>query len=192
MSARPRPLPAFAILVLAILLAAGCGGSEGDLDGSHPNYDKALGGSPPPLAALYKQGNELLDGGIDAYEKRIASLHGYPVVANVWASWCGPCRQEFPVLQKLSARYGKQVAFLGVNSEDSTDAASTFLEEVPVPYPSYTETGKDILFSIGGAGGFPDTAFYDRNGKLVNLHQGPYRDESELEADVRRYALKSG
>jgi thiol-disulfide isomerase/thioredoxin len=192
MSARLRPLAALAILALAILLGAGCGGSEDDFDGSHPDYDKALAGSPPPLASLYKQGNELLDGGIDAYEKRIASLHGYPVVANVWASWCGPCRQEFPVLQKLSARYGKKVAFLGVNSEDSTDAAATFLGEVPVPYPSYTETGKDILYSIGGAGGFPDTAFYDRSGKLVNLHQGPYRDEAELEADVRRYALKSG
>jgi cytochrome c biogenesis protein CcmG, thiol:disulfide interchange protein DsbE len=192
MSARLRPLAALAILALAILCGAGCGGSEGDLDGSHPDYAKALAGSPPPLAALYKQGNELLDGGKDAYEKRIASLHGYPVVANVWASWCGPCRQEFPVLQKLSARYGKKVAFLGVNSEDSTDAAATFLGEVPVPYPSYTETGKDILYSMGGAGGFPDTAIYDRNGKLVNLHQGPYREESELEADVRRYALKSG
>jgi len=192
MSARLRLLPALAILALAILLGTGCGSSEGDLDGSHPDYSKALAGSPPPLAALYEQGNELLGGGIDAYEKRIASLRGYPVVANVWASWCGPCRQEFPVLQKLSARYGKKVAFLGVNSEDSTDAAATFLGEVPVPYPSYTETGKDILYSIGGAGGFPATAFYDRGGKLVNLHQGPYREESELEADIRRYALKSG
>ncbi len=192
MSARPRPLPALAALALAILFGAGCGGSEGELDGSHPDYAKALAGSPPPLAALYKQGNELLGGGIDAYEKRIGSLHGYPAVVNVWASWCGPCRQEFPVLQNLSARYGKKVAFLGVNSEDSTDAAATFLSEVPVPYPSYTETGKDILFSVGGAGGFPDTAFYDRSGKLLFLHQGPYRDESELEADVRRYALKSG
>jgi cytochrome c biogenesis protein CcmG/thiol:disulfide interchange protein DsbE len=192
MSARPRPLAALVTLALATLLGAGCGASEGDLDGSHPDYAKALAGSPPPLAALHKQGNELLGGGIDAYEKRIASLHGYPVVANIWASWCGPCRQEFPVLQKLAARYGKKVAFLGVNSEDSTDAAATFLGEVPVPYPSYTETGKDILYSVGGAGGFPDTAFYDRAGKLVSLHQGPYRDESELEADVRRYALKSG
>ncbi len=61
-----------------------------------------------------------------------------------------------------------------------------------MPYPSYTETGKDILYSVGGSGGFPDSAFYDRAGKLLFLHQGPYRDESELEADVRRYALKSG
>lgn len=193
MVTRLRPLAALAFLALAIVVGYGCGGSEGgEFDGSHPDYAKALAGSPAPLAALHKQGNELLDGGKDAYEKRIAALRGYPVVVNVWASWCVPCRQEFPVLQKLSARYGKKVAFLGVNSEDSSDAAATFLREVPVPYPSYTETGKDILYSVGGSGGFPDTAFYDRSGELLFLHQGPYRDESELEADVRRYALKGG
>jgi len=192
MSARLRPLPALATLALAILLGSGCGGAEnGEFDGSHPDYAKALAGSPAPLAALHKQGNELLDGGTDAYEKRLASLRGYPIVANIWASWCVPCRQEFPVLQKLSARYGKKVAFLGVNSEDSNDAAATFLREVPVPYPSYTDSHKDIASSLGAIA-FPDTAFYDRSGELLFLHQGPYRDESELEADFRRYALKSG
>ena len=179
--------------MLAVLLGSGCGGSDsGDYGGSHPNYAKALAGAPAPLAALYKQGGRLLDGGTSAYEERLADLRGYPVVVNVWASWCVPCRQEFPVLQKLSARYGKQVAFLGVNSEDSDDAATTFLGEEPVPYPSYSDPDKDILTSLGGFGGLPDTAFYDSSGELVNLKQGPYPDESELEADVRRYALESG
>ena len=127
--------------------------------------------------------------GTDAYEKRIAALKGYPVVANVWASWCGPCRFEFPVLQKLSARYGKRVAFLGVNSQDSDDAATTFLAEAPVPYPSYTDPDKKIADALGATVGLPDTAFYDRAGKLVYLKQGPYAHDSELEADVKRYAL---
>lgn len=175
------------------LLGAGCGGSEGgDYGGPHPDYAKALAGSPPPLAALHKQANELLPGGTDAFEQRVASLRGYPVVANIWASWCVPCRQEFPVLQKLSARYGKKVAFLGVNAEDSDDAAKTFLGEEPVPYPSYTDPDKDILYSVGGSGGLPATAFYDSSGELVNLKQGPYTDESELEEDVRRYAVQGG
>jgi cytochrome c biogenesis protein CcmG/thiol:disulfide interchange protein DsbE len=190
MSARLRPLAALVTLALAILLGSGCGGSEGNLDGSHPDYAKALAGSPPPLAALYKQGNQLLPGGADAYEKRLADLRGYPVVVNLWASWCVPCRQEFPTLQKLSARYGKRVAFLGVNSEDSDDTAATFLEEVPVPYPSYSDPDKDIYDSVGGYG-FPNTAFYDRSGELVFLHKGQYRDESELEADMRD-AMQSG
>lgn len=178
---------------MAALLGSGCGSSDGGASGgSHPNYAKALAGSPPPLAAIHKQANELLPGGAVAYEKRLAELRGYPVVVNVWASWCGPCRFEFPVLQKLSAKFGKQVAFLGVNSEDSDDAASTFLREEPVPYPSYTDPDKEILSSLGAFGGLPDTAFYNRSGELVNLKQGPYAEDSELEADVRRYALKGG
>lgn len=192
MSARLRPFLALGVLVLAALLHSGCGNSDDEgSSGPPPNYAKALAGAPAPLAALYKQGNELLPGGADAYEQRIEQLRGYPVVVNVWASWCGPCREEFPVLQKLSARYGKEVAFLGLNSEDSDDAAATFLREEPVPYPSYTDPDKDVFDSLG-ARGFPDTAFYDRSGELVYLKQGPYREDSELEEDLRRYALKSG
>jgi thiol-disulfide isomerase/thioredoxin len=170
---------------------AGCGASAGgDYGGPHPDYAKALTGSPPPLAALHRQADDLLPGGTEAFEKRIAALRGYPVVVNVWASWCGPCRFEFPTLQKLSARYGKRVAFLGVNSEDSNDAAATFLKEAPVPYPSYTDPGQDIKDSLGASIGLPDTAFYDRGGKLVYLKQGPYTSGEDLRADVERYALK--
>jgi cytochrome c biogenesis protein CcmG, thiol:disulfide interchange protein DsbE len=189
MSTRFRPLLAAGAVLLAFALS-GCGSSEGS--GSHPNYAKALAGAPAPLAALHKQANDLLPGGTEAYETRVEQLRGYPVVVNVWASWCGPCRFEFPVLQRLSARYGKEVAFLGVNSQDSDDAATTFLREEPVPYPSYTDPDKEIADSIGATVGLPDTAFYDRSGELVYLKQGPYADNSELEADVRRYALKGG
>jgi cytochrome c biogenesis protein CcmG, thiol:disulfide interchange protein DsbE len=180
-------------LALAALVAAGCGSSRGDGDsGKAPDYDRLLAGAPAPLAALHAQANELLPGGTAAYEKRLAALRGYPVVANVWASWCGPCRFEFPVLQELSARYGKRVAFLGVDSQDSADAAATFLREEPVPYPSYSDPDEEIADSLGATRGLPDTAFYDRRGELVYLKQGPYAEDSELEADVRRYALKGG
>ncbi len=188
MRARIRALlPLFAALA-ALLAAAGCGGSESGGGGSHPDYAKALAGSPPPLAALHKQGGQLLGGGREAFEGRLARLRGYPVVVNVWASWCGPCRFEFPTLQKLAARYGKKVAFLGIDSGDSNDAAETFLGEDPVPYPSYTDPDKKLAESLGVHVGFPDTAFYDRSGRLLYLKQGPYSDDSELEADVRQYA----
>lgn len=181
------------VLAMLALTAVGCGSSEGgDYGGTHPDYERALAGSPPPLAALHAQANRLLDGGTDAYEARIAALKGYPVVANVWASWCGPCRFEFPVLQKLAARYGKRVAFIGVDSQDSADAAKTFLAEEPVPYPSYSDPDEKIADSLGAGLGLPDTAFYDRSGELVYLKQGPYAHDSELEDDVRRYALEGG
>jgi cytochrome c biogenesis protein CcmG, thiol:disulfide interchange protein DsbE len=189
MLTRIRLLLALGAVALAAFLAGGCGTSASGGDGgSHPDYAKALAGSPAPLAALHKQANDLLPGGQDAFEQRLEQLHGYPVVVNVWASWCGPCRFEFPTLQQLSARYGKRVAFLGINAEDSDDAATTFLREEPVLYPSYTDPHK-VIFDSLGAVGFPDTAFYDETGKLVYLKQGPYRDDSELEADVRRYAV---
>lgn len=182
---------ALAALFLLALAIAGCGSSSGqDYGGKHPDYATVLAGSPPPLAALHRQADQLLDGGVDAYEARVAALQGFPIVTNVWASWCGPCREEFPTLQKLSARYGTRVAFVGVNSQDGDDTASTFLTEAPLSYPSYTDPDGRIATSLGATHGLPATAFYDRAGELCSLRQGPYTKESELEADVRRFALQ--
>ena len=174
-------------IAVAICVLAGCGGDESG--GGHPDYAKALAGAPPPLASLHRQANDLLGGGVDAYEARIKELSGYPVVVNVWASWCGPCRFEFPAFQQLSARYGTRVAFLAINNQDSDAAARTFLGEHPVPYPSYTDPDSAIADSIGAGRGLPDTAFYSPKGKLLYLKQGPYVGEDDLRADIRRYAL---
>jgi cytochrome c biogenesis protein CcmG/thiol:disulfide interchange protein DsbE len=134
----------------------------------------------------------LLDGGVRAFEARIAALKGYPVVVNVWASWCGPCRTEFPSYQQAGAKYGKRVAFIGVDRQDSDEFAREFLEEKPVPYPSYRDPDEAIADSIGAGVGIPDTAFYSRDGKLVFLKQGPYTSEGDLNADIERYALGGG
>ena len=191
MHRRLAPLLALSALLIAAPVVAGCGSSSGEeTAGTHPDYAKALRGAPAPLAALHQQEGELLPGGTAAFEKRIRELRGYPVVANVWASWCGPCQFEFPVLQKLSARYGKRIAFVGVNSEDDEAAAKTFLRDEPVPYPSYTDKDKAIARSLGASVGLPDTAFFDKRGKLVYLKQGPYAHDSELEQDIQRFALE--
>ncbi len=190
---RRRLAIASALAAGLALAVAGCGSSVGgDYGGKHPDYAKALAGSPRPLAALHAQSDRLLPGGTGAYGKRLAALRGYPVVVNVWASWCGPCRFEFPVFQRLAARYGTRVAFLGVNSQDSNDAARTFLGEEPVPYPSYADPHRQVAEGIGAGLGLPDTAFYDRHGKLVYLKRGPYANSASLLADVQRYALKGG
>jgi cytochrome c biogenesis protein CcmG, thiol:disulfide interchange protein DsbE len=190
MTVRLRLVILLATAALLASAASGCGTSGGDYGGEHPDYS-ALADAPKPLADIYAQANELLDGGTSAYERRIASLKGYPVVANVWGSWCGPCRLEFPHLQEMAARYGNRVAFLGIDSQDSDDTAATFLEEAPVPYPSYTDPDEEIANSLD-ARGLPNTAFYDRSGELVYLKIGQYSDAAALEADIRRYALESG
>lgn len=178
-------------VAVAGLVAVGCGAdSGGDYGGQHPDYAKALAGAPVPLAALYKESDKLLPGGSSAFEHRIAALKGYPVVVNVWASWCGPCRFEFPALQKASATYGKKVAFLGVNSQDSNAGAETFLEEAPLPYPSFSDGNQEITHTIGAGTGLPDTAFYDRSGSLCYLKQGPFTEHAELASDIHRFALR--
>jgi cytochrome c biogenesis protein CcmG, thiol:disulfide interchange protein DsbE len=188
--ARRQVAACLAAAALAATIAAGCGSTGGgDYGRRHPDYARALAGSPAPLAALHKQANDLLPGELSAFESRLAALRGYPAVVNVWASWCGPCRFEFPTLQKLSAAYGKRVAFFGVDNQDSDDAARTFLGEEPVPYPSYTDPESKIAESIGATIGLPDTAFYDSHGKLLYLKQGPYSSHGELRADIERYAL---
>lgn len=176
---------ASAVLVLAL---SACGSGSGDGAGKSPDYAKALAGAPEPLAELYNQPNQLLPGGADAFEQRLADLRGYPVVVNKWASWCGPCREEMPWFQRLSARLGKRIAFLGVDSEDSSAAAKEFLREFPLPYPSYSDPGEEIAEAMEATIGFPATAFYDSSGKLAHVQQGQYASIDALAADIEQYA----
>jgi len=180
---------AAAALVVIVLALSACGsGSGDDGGGKSPDYAKALAGAPKPLAKLYDQPNRLLPGGTDAFEQRLADLRGYPVVVNKWASWCGPCREEMPWFQRLSARLGKRIAFLGVDSQDSSAAAKEFLREFPLPYPSYSDPGKEIAQAMEATIGFPATAIYDLNGKLAHVQQGQYASQDALAADIERYA----
>ena len=149
---------------------------------------RALAGAPAPLAAIHRQANQLLDGGPEAFEKRVASLEGYPIVVNKWGSWCGPCRGEFPHFQKESVAKGKRVAFLGIDGVDNEASAREFLKEYPVAFPSYSDPGEKIASVIKAAGAYPQTAFYDRRGEITHVKAGPYRSAGELAEDIERYA----
>jgi len=186
---RARCLSTAAAFALVVVALPACGsGSGGDYGGKAPNYTKALAGAPKPLAKLYDQADQLLPGGADAFQQRLTELRGHPVVVNKWASWCGPCREEMPWLQREAARSGKRIAFIGVDSRDSDSAAKEFLNEFPVPYPSYTDPGQDIALLINATIGTPATAIYDSSGKQVHVQQGQYASQSALAADIQRYA----
>ena len=180
---------AFLLLVLGVFAGTwlGCGGDAGNPESRAVDYEETLADAPPKLAALYDRGNELIPGALDAYDKELAKLQGFPVVVNLWASWCGPCRFEFPFFQQVAAERGSEVAFLGVDTYDNDEAAETFLEELPLPYPSITDPDKEVWDELG-IRGLPATAFYDAAGELVYLHQGPYESAEDLAADTERYA----
>jgi len=163
--------------------------SKGDSRYSLADARAKLAGAPASLAALHEQANQLLGGGRDAVRRRLAALKGHPVVLNKWASWCGPCRAEFPFFQNVAAERGKEIAFLGLNSGDNRDDAAEFLKDFPVPYPSYEDPNERIATDIGAAAAYPVTVFYDARGKRTFVHQGGYASEDDFVADIEKYAL---
>ena len=143
-------------------------------------------GTPPQIRANLEQGNVLIDEALDA---KLAALKGVPVVIHQWASWCPPCRAEFPFFAELAERYKNRVAFVGLNSRDERGQAEAFLEEHPVNYPSVFDTRGEQARSIGAGASWPTTVFFDAGGSAVFIRQGGYVDAAALEADIRRYAL---
>ncbi len=150
-----------------------------------------LEGAPPELAALHRQTSELLGGGEDAFDARLAALEGRPVVVNFWASWCGPCRVELPYIQAQAAKRGTEIAFLGVNVGDERGAAREMAAEFPMPYPSFEDPRQSLLGRFG-ARGLPVTAFFTADGELEQVHQGLFPSEEALSEAIERYALARG
>jgi cytochrome c biogenesis protein CcmG/thiol:disulfide interchange protein DsbE len=184
-------LGALAVVVLVAIGLSQAGGGDSGAASAH-RFDLAkakrrLAGAPAPLASLHRQSAQLLDGGRVAFRRRLATLAGYPVVVNKWASWCAPCRTEFPIFQSLATSKGKRVAFLGVNAGDSRNPARRFLAATPLPFPSYVDPQEHIAKSIQAPANYPITVFFDEHGKRVYIHQGGYRREADLAADLRRY-----
>jgi thiol-disulfide isomerase/thioredoxin len=176
-------------LILAGMLVMGLTQAGGVEQRSARDFDleaarEELSGAPPPVAALYARGNELLGGGRRAFEDTLRSLRGHPVVINKWASWCGPCRAEFPMFQDIATERGKEIAFVGVNSRDATPAARRFLDEHPLPFPSFEDPGEKIAGALDSPSNFPVTLFVDEKGETVFVHQGSYRSSDELAADI--------
>ena len=154
-------------IALAGLALVSCGSDDGGED--------AAGPSP------------YIPGGRDAFEAYVAK-QDKPVVVNKWASWCGPCRFEFPFLESQAKKRKGEVAFVGVNSEDNRADAQEFLAEHPVPYKHFEDPRQEIAASFDGVQGFPVTAFYRANGEREYVHIGGYASEADLAEDIERYA----
>jgi cytochrome c biogenesis protein CcmG/thiol:disulfide interchange protein DsbE len=102
-------------------------------------------------------------------EGRISSsdLHGRPVVLNFWASWCAPCREEAPRLERTWREYrGDGVVFLGVNIKDTESDARRFVEEFDITYPVVRDTDLHLASDLG-VYGLPETFFIDHEWRLL-------------------------
>jgi thiol-disulfide isomerase/thioredoxin len=174
-----------------VAIAAGGNGDGGSTTAAPPPKLTARegGGLPRQISAELAQANQVID---TPLQSELARLRGVPVVVNQWASWCTNCRFEFPFFQHEARRFRKQVAFLGLDAQDSQGDAEDFLKRYPVTYPSVFDQDASQAASIGAGRSWPTTVFFDRSGQPVNVHIGAYPTEALLRADIERYALHRG
>ncbi|MEX1038542.1 MAG: TlpA disulfide reductase family protein [Acidimicrobiia bacterium] len=102
---------------------------------------------------------------------------GNPSVVNVWASWCGPCRAEAPLLTAALAEYGDRVDFIGIDVQDSQADAKNFIASFELDFTHYFDRDRSVPEFYGGFG-TPMTFFFDRTGTLVDTHLGVIDERS--------------
>ncbi len=118
---------------------------------------------------------------------KLSELRGNVVMINFWASWCGPCRQEMPLLDEFYKKYSKLgFVLLGVNVEEDSSKAANYLKEVPVSFPILYDNTNAVskMYDIDA---MPSTVLVDRNGNMRFLHRG-YKpgDENEYKKLMKK------
>lgn len=120
---------------------------------------------------------------------RLSSLKGQVVMLNFWASWCAPCRQEMPLLNKIHTDYHKAgFTLLGINLDDQTSAAQEFLKSTPVVFPVLLDS-KGKVAELYKNTAMPSSYFIDKKGNFVHLHQGYRPGEEETYRKVIKKLL---
>ena len=163
------------ILAVALGIFAACTGGDPPSPSPSPGVTEfpspdALNATTAPL--LPTDRFELPEMSPATFQELLGQLRGTPVVVNIWASWCGPCREEGPHLAEAAREFGDRVQFLGVDIQDERPLAQLFIREFGWPYPSVFDPGGAIKNSFGFVGQ-PVTMFLDRDGERVMLrHAG--------------------
>jgi len=132
-----------------------------------PSGDQVSGTGPaPPFSTIDLQGQRV----------RLADYQGEAVLLNFWASWCIPCRKEFPLMRAV---HGKGVTVLGVVFNDTAEAAAEFMREQDAPWPGLQDPRGRIAaaYDVGLRPGIPVTVLIDREGRLAERHVGELRKE---------------
>jgi cytochrome c biogenesis protein CcmG/thiol:disulfide interchange protein DsbE len=167
-----------ALQIVAVLLLAGMVGL----------FVKSLIDNGTTVSALVADGRrpaapavtlEKLDG---SGTMSLASLRGKVVVLNFWASWCGPCKDEAPLLQQIWVQYRDQgVVVLGIDSQDASSDGRAFAARYKLTYPLLHTAGSDLSHRWGVTG-YPETFLIDRDGHVVRHFPGAVTGSDLTEA----------
>ncbi len=145
-----------------------------------------LGGAAGAAPAPHSSAPDFTLRAMNGPNLRLAEQRGQVVMLNFWATWCGPCRQEMPQLDRLYAKYrASGFVLLGVNIDDDARAASELATRLGVKFPVLLDTQKQVakLYELSA---MPATVLIDRDGKVRWLHRG-YREgvEATYEQQIR-------
>lgn len=119
---------------------------------------------------------------------KLSDYYGKPVIVNFWATWCGPCRSEFPVMEKMYKKYGNEVEFMIVNMtdgyRDTVESAKSFVVDNGYTFPVYFDTKSEAVnaYSINAV---PVTLFIDRDGYVTVKYTGAI-SENTMEKYIKQ------
>jgi cytochrome c biogenesis protein CcmG/thiol:disulfide interchange protein DsbE len=124
--------------------------------------------------------------GLDGKLVTLSGLRGRPVVLTFFASWCNPCEQDMPILERARHDYGDRIAVVGVNYRDFPDDTRAFVRRLAVTFPTLLENSTDNPVAARyDVNAMPDTVFIDADGVVRERLYGP-TDTKDLQAAVTR------
>lgn len=174
---RTPPRPAVTPVSAAELIAAREAAGIADCPVVDPDATPIAGGLP--AVTLECLGSER--------SVNLAGLRGRPMIINLWAQWCPPCRQEAPLLRDAAQRLGDRVLWLGIDYDDpQPDWAVEFAGLVGWRYAHLVDRDRTLAGPLQMQG-IPMTLFVDAEGRIVHRHAGPFTSASEVEALAHRY-----
>jgi len=122
--------------------------------------------------------------------RKLSELRGRPLIINVWASWCGPCRAEMGSLERLSRRFGgRQFNIIGVSTDDHAGAAAAFLRQAQITFDNYHDRNL-LLEDMLGADTIPLTVLVDAKGRVVNKIRGARQWDSPAALELISKAFR--
>jgi len=147
-------------LALACMLSCTGGGPAA------PSPSIPATNAAPGLGAAFRLADGLPLATPDSFKELLAQMKGTPVVVNIWASWCGPCKTEMPFLAQVSSKYSNQIQFLGVDIGDTLSGGRELIARSGIRYPSVFDPTQEIKASLGFQGQ-PDTVIYRSDGSVL-------------------------
>lgn len=115
---------------------------------------------------------------------------GKPLVVNLWATWCAPCRKEMPAFEEVHAKVGDAVTIVGVTDDPKLDAARKAADVAGVTYPLLVDVDTRLMVDLGVAG-LPATVFVDADGTVLGRHLGALTEQELTKEIEERYGIQA-